>query len=874
MKIKRFFNKNYPLIFSFLTPFILVLLYFISRQMYPFGKNSILTVDLGQQYVDFFAFYRQTLLHSWGNIFYSFGKALGGPMIGEFAYYLLSPFNLVLLLFPGKTITAGIMLVVLLKYGCAGLSFGWLLYQTKLQNSWKIPLFATSYALMGWAIANQSNILWLDALVFLPLIVLNLINLLEGQRNKAYCLWLVVMLISNYYMAYMICLFLCLFFCWHQVQNFTNFKKLISNLWLFAKNSLLAVGCAAVLLLPTVATLQTSKGQYTINHFSWKLEYFPPKLLSKFVIGAFNFDQMPQGFPNLFIGTLGLSLFLLYFLDKRFPLKSRICAFLISSFCFASTFIEPFDLLWHGMQFPVWYPYRFSFLISFWMLYLGAQVFNTRFKITCQKLLLLGIFLTALFAYVCLNATDFSFISSKNLLLFAIFLILTLWLLTLKTTHKNYYLLFYLVIVCEMGCNLFLSLGNLSYLTQADYVLPSTSLAADVKLIQKKKPALYRVGQTYARTKNDALAHNFNSGSYFSSALEKSLPDFYGQLGNPDGDNYVTYTNGTLISDSLLAMRYFFDNKDLGEVVPDLEKEQLSSQSEKSDLKEYSLIGQTDLTQIYQNPFALSLGYGASEKLTDLKVLYNDPISYQTNWLNLATNTPISNRYFSAQNFNEVIFQNTKSSINLTGQTFKRTDNDKDAQIIFKFTPSTNDSYYLTLGPQLSSTNVTWSLGNRLLHYYGTFRHTVVLNLANQDKGNEIVLTAKFKKQNLTLDNFVLYRLNNQEIKKKLQQLQKHQLKITDFNSRKIRGTITASKKQSLLATTIPYSKGWHIKVDGHKVETLKIQDTFLACKLSPGKHHVELFFVPPYLYLGLFISFISLLILLLSNKKLNNQRA
>lgn len=41
------------LIASFLLPVILMACYFAYRQMTPFGKSSLLTVDLGQQYVDF-----------------------------------------------------------------------------------------------------------------------------------------------------------------------------------------------------------------------------------------------------------------------------------------------------------------------------------------------------------------------------------------------------------------------------------------------------------------------------------------------------------------------------------------------------------------------------------------------------------------------------------------------------------------------------------------------------------------------------------------------------------------------------------------------------------------------------------------------------
>nr|WP_191995669.1 YfhO family protein [Lacticaseibacillus paracasei] len=65
--------KNYPLILSFLLPGLLVGLYFAIRGTFPFGSSSVLTVDLGQQYIDFFAYLRQTLLGHPGQLFYADG---------------------------------------------------------------------------------------------------------------------------------------------------------------------------------------------------------------------------------------------------------------------------------------------------------------------------------------------------------------------------------------------------------------------------------------------------------------------------------------------------------------------------------------------------------------------------------------------------------------------------------------------------------------------------------------------------------------------------------------------------------------------------------------------------------------------------------
>jgi len=110
-------TKKLLLTFSFLFPFVLMMGYFMYRGMAPFGSSTILTVDLGQQYVDFFSYYRSTILSHPTSFFYSFAKDLGGDTLGIFAYYLMSPLNVIILLFPGKLLSSGILILTLLKYG-------------------------------------------------------------------------------------------------------------------------------------------------------------------------------------------------------------------------------------------------------------------------------------------------------------------------------------------------------------------------------------------------------------------------------------------------------------------------------------------------------------------------------------------------------------------------------------------------------------------------------------------------------------------------------------------------------------------------------------------------------------------------------------
>lgn len=130
-------------------------------------------------------------------IFYTFQKALGGEMFGIWTYYLLSPFNLILLFFPDHVITSGILVITVLKYGAAGFTFAWLLFKSGVQRNWTVIGFATSYAMMGWMIANQLNLMWLDAVVILPLIVLGLLRLINGQGCRTYIIWLAALLIDH-----------------------------------------------------------------------------------------------------------------------------------------------------------------------------------------------------------------------------------------------------------------------------------------------------------------------------------------------------------------------------------------------------------------------------------------------------------------------------------------------------------------------------------------------------------------------------------------------------------------------------------------------------------------------------------------------------
>ena len=128
------------------------------------------------------------------------------------AYYLASPLNLLLLLFPVKFLLEGFTFILMIKVALSGFTFAYFISKRFKRYDITIVYFAMFYALCGWTLGYNWNVMWLDCLVLLPLIVLGLERLVKEGKGLLYGLMLGICIITNYYIAIMICMFLVLYF--------------------------------------------------------------------------------------------------------------------------------------------------------------------------------------------------------------------------------------------------------------------------------------------------------------------------------------------------------------------------------------------------------------------------------------------------------------------------------------------------------------------------------------------------------------------------------------------------------------------------------------------------------------------------------------
>ncbi|KRL94268.1 hypothetical protein FD28_GL000413 [Levilactobacillus hammesii DSM 16381] len=853
-------SRRMILALSFSIPIVIMSVYFAYRHMEPFGSNSLLTVDLGQQYVDFFSYFRRAILRDPSSIFFSFSNGLGGEMLGTWAYYLLSPLNWILLFFSGTTLTTGIYFLTVIKYGLGGLAFSWLLIKATKQSGLNAVAFSTMYALMGWFIANQLNIIWMDTIYLLPLVFYGLYSMLRTGKWRTYVIWLTIALVVNYYMAFMICLFMVLQFIVISVDQYTNRHDLFYKVKLFLKTSIVSALLAAFVLLPTWWSLSQSKAQYTVKSVQWKFEYFPFKMISKLFSGTFTFAQMENGMPNLFIGAIALLGALFYFFDNRVKIRTRITAGFITFFLALSMCYQPLDLLWHAGQFPVWYPYRFSFVVGFWLIWLASQTITKDFEPSWKATLLIFLIVSIGIVYIGLTIKDFKYLQMYQIILGIVFLVLAFILILSPIKHKGIYpVLFLIVAITDVSTNMVISLDNINYTPQSEYSMYTNRLQVLVNKVQRQDKGFYRIGKTFLRTKGDAFQTGFNGGGVFTSVLPQNIPAFYGHIGSVDGAGFVDYTNGSLLTDSLLNMKYFFHQKVIKSGAIDITNP-LKASANKADLSAYRIIDQTQSVDIYKNSSALPLGYVANRQILSLKNGSQDPTKFQGNWLAALTGNSLNKQIFSVQNFNKITFDNVQKQYKVTEAVFKKVDNSKPASFSLYFKPKTNDSYYLTLGAQLNEKTVSFLLNDKPLAQSNPYRHTVLVSVANHAKGKLQKLTVNLPQPSIHLQNFTLYSLNSSELKTAVDQLKSQPWKIKKHTNRFLIGDVNSTQADQVLNTSIPYSQGWTAKINGKKVKTYKTVDMFTAVKLPKGQSTVSFSYWPPLLNIGVLVSSVTLL--------------
>lgn len=523
---------------SFLISALGMLLILKARGFYPFKDTTLFVMDMQDQYVEFYASLRY-LFGGDNSLFYSWSRSMGGNYIGLFAYYIASPLAFLTLLFPVEQMPLAITVLSVLKIGLCGLSFS--VYAVYLWEYRSIPSAKTadiacqwvqlsviplsvSYALMSYNITYLCCLMWLDGVIFLPMILLGVEKLLDGKKGLHYTLSLAGLFLCNYYTGYMVGIFTALYLLFRGLtqldktavkHSFQTFFKIVAR---FAFCTLLALGLAAPILLPVIRDLSAGRLSTTnmLPDSPYNFQPFPA-LLGQLSNGAYiSLDN--SGLPAIYCGYLILGAGLWFFLSRRISIKEKLGALiLLGIFALSFYYVYP-DLIWHGFKRPVCFPYRYAFLCSFLLLYMALR------------------------AFICLPWRKLPTLWQRRPI-FEILLVI----LMLETA-------------IDMGINgrdILFQIGNqFAYNPLSDYESFLASTESLITDIQQDDDGLYRINSGYEYSKNDAMLLGYNGMTHYSSTFNASVNSLTSNLGLAQIHFWNSGYGSNPLLDSLFSVKY------------------------------------------------------------------------------------------------------------------------------------------------------------------------------------------------------------------------------------------------------------------------------------------------------------------------------
>lgn len=839
-------ESNYIYILSFFIPITILVILYIGRGIYPFGNSMYLARDMYHQYAPFFSeFYNK--LREGGSLTYSWNIGGGTNFLGLYAYYLASPINWLLVFVKREHLIEVMNIIIILKIAFSSVTFTYYLSKHFKAKNILMVVISIVYGLSSYTAAFSWNLMWLDCMVLLPLIVLGLECLVKENKCFLYSISLGLAILSNYYIAFMICIFSVLYFCvllfsQKEKEKLSFYKQ---RLFRFVIFSLIAGGFAAFLIIPEYFALKVSASG-DIN--------FPEELKRYFSI----YEMVSRGLmnveisastdhdPNLYSTVAVFLLLPLYWMRKSSNKKEKIGkTLLVVIFLLSFNFNIP-NYIWHGFHFPNSLACRQSFIFIFLILSMSYEAFHYIKSFTDRQIYsvfagALALFLS--FEYFLVNdAYQFGIVYISGIFLALYLLAIQRYRHSREDNSKFFKIprskfpaiFIVLIFILEIVINY--DATGLNTVGREYYTDDNKAIGAMLSNLEEKDDSFYRIEKVERRTKNDAAWHQYKGVSAFSSTSQAGLNDFLELLGFETSMNAYSFYGYTPLTASLFSVKYMFG------------KEMM----EPSNLE--SLYTQSGEEYLYKNNYTLPLGFMIPEDFEERWYTNNEnPFLVQNNFVHeILGEETYEEESFSGEDdisyattsrvdlFNPIVTNNYGVTATLNVQD----DNEVFIYISTKDLENLKISIMDVNGIEISAEDYDDYIGERI-HNLGKHEPGSVIHISTEDDISNIELYA--------------YSLNEDVFLQTYEELVGQPFEIHTFEDTYIQGNIFA-ETDGIMYTSIPYDKGWKVTVDGNEVKSIAFKEALLAIPLSQGEHTVELSYRPEGLKVGIFISGISVL--------------
>ena len=830
--MKKNLKKYLPEILTFIVPILIMLISCIVNKTYPFGNEILPKYDGYYQYAGFTSYYKNVLLGN-ESLFYSFKGLLGYNFYATSIYYMFNPTNLLCIFSTNVNILEYYTFIILLRIGLSGFTMcKYLKYKFKNQSNLRYIIFSISYALMAYNVCYFFNYMYFDTVVLFPIVVLGLDKLIYERKNRLYIISLTLSIISNFYIGYMVCIFSLLYFIYNIVIYKLD-KNIIKD---FIISSLLSGFMCMIIIIPEASELLKGKA---LLYTSSKTEYFKfnmnfLNIFYKFLPGSTSNYDLKYGMVNIYVSLFVIILVIKYFFNKKISKKERITTLIFILFFLLSISFNLLDFAWQLFQRPIWYPNRYIFTFSFFLITIAMkEITNITYKTNIKEnlIIIISFILLTLYSIISLK------IHNDNLKIISYILgIILILQYTFFLNNKNAKYLLVMLFFIEVTTNAIFTLkimGKTTTMTQYKTNEEINEKAVKhIKEIENKDNNFYRMELSTSTVHNSPSLLNYNGINHFNSVKNAKTLNFLNKFNyQVTDDTSVEFNNYNPYLTSLLGIKYINGSKD------EMYYENVYNEN----------------PYMYLNKDALSLGY----------MIYNKEFkesnsSYQNteNLINSMLNTDIK-RYKVIDNFNgedtEIKeIDNKKYVISKTSIKIELEDKASNSMFLI---PSRNISFVANYSIFINDEEIKDAVIKQ---------SPIFIN-----KGDTYKIIIKSNLSKTELNSLKWYQIDYDKYIETINELKKNEFNITKYNKdNHIEGNIDVNNDKNVLLLTIPYDKGWNIYVDDNKVNYDICFDSFICLDLDKGKHNIKMNYVPSGFIVGLIISSLAFIVTIIYIRK------
>ena len=822
-----------------LTALIGILILYI-RKIAPFGDHSIIAIDCYHQYAPFLLEMRHRILEG-KSLIYSWEAGLGRDLYVQTAYYTMSPLDYLVLLIQPKQICSFVSVLILLKMSLCGASFTWYLNRKYQRYDVASVIGGFLYAYCGFIACYYWNFMWLDILALFPVLAWSVEQMVRNRRFLLFTLVLAAMLIINFYLAVVTYIFTFFYYVKCLFEDSREQTERVACTLLFLAGTFIAGLCAAFILLPSLLairatgasdsqsptlTVYMSLFQLVAAHFSGAR----PSVLSR------NEDA-----PNIYSGVITLMILPAYFKVGKDSLRVKIGNFLLLLVMILCCVVEPLDYAVHGFYFTANLPHRFVFIYSFMLLTMAYQVLPAYHEFPRRDIILTALVWGGLLVLtdrvIITHIEDFEpVLSDKELI--ANLALLGIYALLLCLYGRSARPIWKRTITGMLLAGILVEAGYMFHngieitTSRSQYIANMDDTQEAMNWERENTDELfYRSEYSRLSAINEGSIYHFNGFSTFSSMVPGGTDDLMKSLGVVASGKTFRYYDPTPLIDAIFDMKYVYsrDNQGIG----------------------YSMESRKNFHSIdlWENTRYLPLGFMVNNNIENWKTEDSQPFAVQNDFIHRATD--VEGDMFTMVPAANVNLDHGKflSTEGTGGFSYKLNDPyDLEDVPVVTVTFDIDQDEYLYLYVSSDNTDSVRYMKSGVVQERDLGAGNETIDVGQVQKGDTVVVQfaldkrGEFETHYKEMGAVEIYAAayNDKVFDMAFREMRKEPLELTSFSDTDFTGTVTTAS-DGILFTSIPWSKGWSVDVDGKKTQTTPIgEDGLIGVKIPEGTHSVH----------------------------------